>query len=222
MPFDYRMTKKELVAALVLLAVITASPALAELFPDYDRSWVEFGMAAVMFFVTLAVFRRFLIEELRAFTRSLWSSIVSVFAGAFLYISASVLISALAGDALYERAQNPITLLQLGMLERNPRPFVSASALLWPLSRETAFLGGVFGPVYNKNKALAWALSLAVFSAAQVWLSVYYDRNALVFALGYLPFALVAAYAYRQSSSIWAAVFYEIMLNSFMIYTMIR
>lgn len=84
-----------------------------------------------------------------------------------------------------------------------------------PIVEETLFRGAVFGSLREKNRILAYIVSVALFSLYHVWqyAVAYTDPTLLLYALQYIPVSVVLAWMYDRTGSLWTPIFFHMAIN---------
>ena len=72
---------------------------------------------------------------------------------------------------------------------------------------------GFFGCIRRKSRWLAYVVSALLFGLYHVWAEALYDPMQLLYALQYLPSALVLAYVYERTDSVWGSIFLHMLCN---------
>ena len=85
-------------------------------------------------------------------------------------------------------------------------PVTVITVLMAPILEEVLFRGGLFGTLMKKNRALAYIVTVAVFSLYHVWQSAIHDPRQLLYAVSYIGSSLVLCWAYERSNTIWAPI----------------
>ena len=99
-----------------------------------------------------------------------------------------------------------------------------ATVVLVPPAEELIFRGALFGGVYNKNKILAWTVSVLAFAGLHV--VSYVGRIPwnilLVSFVQYLPASICFAAAYRHSGNIFTPILMHAFNNALVMATLAR
>ncbi len=93
--------------------------------------------------------------------------------------------------------------------------FVSA-VLCAPIVEELLFRGLIFGLIHKKSRALAYVVSMLLFSAAHVAAGLLSGEPLLVLALNlvtYLPMGFALAWTFERTRTIWAAILLHMLNN---------
>ena len=169
----------------------------------------------VNFVFVLAVYHRFLLKSLRGFTEHFWQFIQTLILGfALYYFIAYVLLwvlNLLAGDV-----PNFNDEVIGGYISENRTVMLICSVVVAPIVEETLVRGVVFGSFHRKNRIVAYAVSVLLFSAFHVW--QYYDRAGLVpmliNALRYIPASVALGWTYEKSGTIWTSIVLHALINA--------
>lgn len=221
MKLSIRMSRRELfLGGSFLIFQLTALPLLLSAVCDVlpfsvspaQRNFVYF---AVSFLCVLGVFHRYL-----------WQSAVHA-----CKCPAQVLGFAAVGLVLYwvgNLAMGRLLLL-LGMdtanindssiaamaAEEFPLMLVG-TVLLVPLAEETLYRGLLFGTLYQKNRALGYALSTVIFCFIHVvsYAGSYPPKILFACFLQYIPAGLCLGWAYAKADSIVAPILIHAVVNA--------
>jgi membrane protease YdiL (CAAX protease family) len=162
----------------------------------------------------LLIFRKFLTENFNALLAYPWHALRCAAIGLVIYIAGSTLfdliVTALVPDftnindaAIMEMAQDNFALMSIG------------TVLLVPIAEECFYRGLIFRNLYDRSPALAYIVSMVLFSLAHVLGYVtLMDFGALVISFfQYLPAGFALAFAYRKSGSIYASILIHMSVN---------
>lgn len=214
------LKKSEFWGAMILLSLhVILFPVVLNLvvlfFPDAfslaTMNLLYYVVSAVLSFVFLGGFLR------RSFDTLLDNTFrcVSSFAlGWVLYfVLAFVAGFILQALSLNDLNPNEETIGQL--LEQQRNYIVVMTVFLAPIVEECIFRGGLFCGLHQKNRFLAYAVSIAVFSLYHVWQYALIDPKYLLFALQYIPASFVLCWVYERSGSIWTSILFHMSFNAF-------
>lgn len=100
-------------------------------------------------------------------------------------------------------------------ISRNGRSMLVPLVFLAPITEEVLFRGVLFGTLREKNRALAYIVSLGVYIAFSTF---PYALNsswlpAVFYALDILPFAFALTWCYEHVGTIWTPVLYHALYN---------
>ena len=87
--------------------------------------------------------------------------------------------------------------------------------LLVPVAEETLYRGLIFGSLYNRNRVMAYVISIVAFAALHVvgYIGYYPAKQLLLCFVQYLPAGFSLAWAYAKADSIWAPILMHIAIN---------
>lgn len=93
-----------------------------------------------------------------------------------------------------------------------------------PVVEECIFRGGIFCGLYRRNRILAYAASILLFSLYHVWqyIAITGDFGYLVFILSYVPASFVLCWVYEKSGSVWTSIFFHICNNLYAFSVMVK
>ena len=96
----------------------------------------------------------------------------------------------------------------------------AASVFLAPIAEEIMFRGAVFGTLRRKNRVLAYAVSMILFSVYHVWSYAISDPSYWWYTLQYLPVSFVICFCYEQSNTIWGSILFHMIWNGVTLYAL--
>ena len=96
------------------------------------------------------------------------------------------------------------------------------TVLLVPLAEETLFRGLIFGALRNKNRIIAYAVSVLLFAFVHVmgYVGIAPLHTLLLCILQYIPAGIVLAFAYEYSGSILTPILIHTAVNAVAILSM--
>lgn len=175
---------------------------------------INFIYFSINFLSVLCIGHRFLWNSLRSAIAAPLRCLRFAFLGFFIYFAANILIGNLIvsirpdfanvnDSAISAITQNNFTLMSLG------------TVLLVPPVEEFLYRGLVFGPLYNKNKVLAYLISTVAFCAIHVvgYIGSYDYELLLLCFLQYIPAGICLGWAYAQADTILAPILMHIAIN---------
>ncbi len=103
-----------------------------------------------------------------------------------------------------------------GMASQNYLVMFLGTVLLVPITEEAFHRALIFGSLYPKNHAVAYALSAVIFSAIHIvgFVGLYSPVNLALAFLQYIPAGLILAWVYRRSGSIFAPMLMHAVINA--------
>lgn len=99
---------------------------------------------------------------------------------------------------------------------QNPGAMRAIAVFIAPVVEETLFRGVVFGSLRRKSRALAYVVSIALFSLYHVWqyAVVFGDARLLLWAVQYIPVSAALAWSYERTGTVWTSIFVHMIINS--------
>ncbi len=90
------------------------------------------------------------------------------------------------------------------------------AVFLAPVVEETLFRGIVFGTLREKNRVLAYVVSVLLFSFYHIWqyAIAYSDASLFIYMLQYIPVSFVLAWLYDRSRTIWVPIIFHMLINA--------
>lgn len=216
-----RVTSRETAwGYLYLIASLFLLPALLQwcnaLLPTpLSKVWFNFIYFVINFCFVFLIFINFYRRSLAYIGQNIPDFLLATVIGFCLYMAANWVLSAIIYHALPDYSNlNDHSVAQ--MAQDNFWVSALGAVLLVPLAEESLHRGLIFGSLYPKNHALAYAVSTIIFSVVHIagYIGVY-DPIALAIAfVQYLPAGLVLAWAYRKSGSIFAPILIHTAINA--------
>ncbi len=169
---------------------------------------------AVNFLCTAVIFRRFLRKSIILAANTPWRCLRFAGLGFLLYQVANILLS--KGILWIDPAFSNVNDAAIGALTQEYSALIAiATVFLVPVYEELLYRGLLFQGLHSKNRFLAYALSMAVFSSIHVMGYVgLYDFGTLALCfVQYLPAGAALCWAYEQSDTIAAPILMHITIN---------
>ncbi len=195
---------------------------LAVAFLHLDAARWNFAYYCLDFAVVLWIFRRFLLGNVlvaldRVF-HTLWYGVLGYLGYQTLGSLVSALIYSLCPDYF-----NANDLAVAALMAGNPL-LIFAVAVLVPITEETLFRGLVFRGLFDRSPVLAYAVSMALFSAIHLtgYLGVLPPLHLLLGFVQYLPAGYCLCFAYRRSGTVVSPILVHMAVNAMGIYALVR
>jgi len=195
-------------------------PTIIAFVADFMGFYLTLATLNIIFFVVnficvLAIFHRFLEASLKAAWDKKWRCLLFVFFGLLLYFASLFLlgfVNVLIKPDFSNVNDNNIA----GLIRENASWMYACTVFLVPVVEEVIFRGLIFQNLQQKNRLLAYLVSVAVFSMIHVvgyigstdWLTL-----ALCF-LQYLPAGLILAWAYEKTDTVITPILIHILINA--------
>ena len=198
----------ELLALPVILAALSGS-----LPTPLTSAQLNLAFFAINFVAVAVILRKFLSQALR--TPGVLRSVVTALLGLGAYWLCNHLVTALIAvlDPTFSNVNDA------GIADMAQQDFLLTcigTVALVPASEELLFRGVLFGRLYPRSKAAAFAVSTPCFCAVHVvgYLGLYpWGTLALCF-LQYIPAGLCLGWAYARSGSILAPIIMHTVINA--------
>ncbi len=171
--------------------------------------------------VTLLIFRKLLYKELRRIPGRVGKLLAYSLLGFVLYWIANLYVSFVIG-MLYPGFTNVNDAAIDAMAAQDYWIIAICTVVLAPISEELLFRGTLFAGFYNRNRFLAYFLSMLLFSAVHVvgYIGMYPIGTLLVCLVQYFPAAFCLCWIYARADSILPPILIHAMLNLFALLTM--
>ena len=90
------------------------------------------------------------------------------------------------------------------------------SVFIAPIVEEVLFRGVLFGSLRRRSRGWAYVLSAVAFGLYHVWQAAVLSGRPemLLYAVQYVPIAVVLAWCYERSGSLWTGIFYHMAYNA--------
>lgn len=197
----------------ILLADLIA---IAAYWLGYPLSLVSLNIIyfLVNFVSIVAIFHRFLGSSLQAAWKNIPKCLISVLIGFGVYYWGTILLGFLI-TWISPNFANVNDQAVTGMVQENPVIMGLCTVCLVPVVEETLYRGLIFQQLQRKHRALAYIVSVAVFSAIHVagfigsvnWLTL------LLCFVQYLPAGIALAWAYERADTIVAPILIHMIVN---------
>lgn len=92
----------------------------------------------------------------------------------------------------------------------------ATAVLMAPIVEECLFRGTLFGTIARKNRVVAYAVTILVFSVYHVWqfALAYQDWSVLISAANYIPLTAALIFCYDRTETIWTPIFFHMFVNT--------
>lgn len=162
----------------------------------------------------LLIFRRFLLASMRDMKGKVKRTILSALLGFGIYYTLAwqvTIIFALFEIEPQNLNQETVDLL----LNETPWQMLLCSVLLAPIVEELLFRGLFFAPLYRKVPALAYVVSVLVFSAVHVVgaIGILPWSEVLLCMVQYLPASIALGFVYQRTGNIYGSMLLHFAIN---------
>lgn len=213
--FESRMSRGESLAALLYLPVhILALPQLLAWI--MLRGWVGEAGAnllcyALGFIYMLAFEGRFLRREFDPLCDRPGRCLLEICVSYGLMLGLNLCVNGLL--TLLLPAENPNNAAIMDMAGMEMGKISAMAVFLAPVVEELMFRGGVFGVLRRKNRVLAYAASMLLFSVYHVWGYAMAEPLYWLFIIQYLPISWLLCRCYERTGTIWTSIFLHMLVN---------
>lgn len=219
------MDKTERVAGSIFFVVyLLVLPTLAAKIFDLFEVLLDTSIGAtmrnllyyyVLFAFVVLLFHSFLARTSSRFLDSLSRSMKSFLLSLLVFYGANELIYRVF-HVLFDSRTNLNDMTIAAQITSAPRMTVLIVVLLAPFVEEVLFRGLVFGCLREHGRVLAYIVSCALFALAHVWSAAAssWDFGYLILMIQYLVPAVVFAYSYEQSGTLWTSILLHALVNA--------
>ena len=164
--------------------------------------------------LTLAIFHKFLIQNIKTFGRSAKKTFLAILAGLGVYFVLNTAVNTGITN-LFPDFYNANESSLDSMAQYYYFPLLICTVLLVPVTEEVIYRGVLFQIVYHKNRILAYVLTTVIFAAIHIVGYIGYEDpfNLFIAFHQYLPAGIALAFAYEMSDSIWAPIIIHSTIN---------
>lgn len=201
----------------VQLLLLPSVLAVCNLFFRLQLSEAElnFTFFALNFICVTVIFHRFLLKNSAVALRTPLRVLAFAIGGYFLYAIATNLVSWLiyfVNPAFYNVNDSYIS----QMLSSEFGIMFTGTVILVPIAEELLYRGMIFGSLYNRNRFLAYAVSVLLFAVLHVYsyIGTYPPVQLLLCLLEYLPAGIVLGWAYSKTDTILTPILIHMAVNA--------
>ena len=135
-----------------------------------------------------------------------------------MMIAFNMMLNAVLMLLLPEESANPNNAAVIEMATAEYGKTAAMAIFLAPLVEEPIFRGGMFGLLRPRNRVLAYAVSMLLFSLYHVWGYALSDPVYWIFLLQYLPVSWLLCRCYERCNSIWGSIFLHMTIDAHIYY----
>ena len=213
--FTSAMKPWEAIVMIAYLAVhvYVLPQAIARFFPSLGATLAQLNFSVYLFGVvfTLLVAGRFLRRDFDPlcdnFLRILFEIAISYGLMMAFNMIVNMLLLTVAPDA------NPNNAAVLEMADIEFGKTAAVAVFLAPIVEEVIFRGAIFGTLRRANRVAAYLGSAFLFAFYHVYPYVAQDPIYWLYMLQYIPVSLLLCRCYERCSTIWAAIFFHMLVN---------
>ena len=220
------LTKSELIAGWCYLPVylVLLSVALQYVFGwlglETTELRVNIAYFAINFAAVLLIFHRFLRQ--RFFGNGFWNFIQTLILGFVFYWAGTWAIEWIVtklGGSLTLYNNDTVS----DMISMDRYVMLAVTVVLAPITEETLIRGLVFGSVRRASRAMAYIVSILVFSLMHNWqyFGFYPTLSVLLSCLAYVPAAAALAWTYEKSGTIWGSIALHAVINALSFFSLV-
>ena len=174
----------------------------------------NFLFFSINFIAIMVIFRSFLLQNGKAALSSPWRCLRYAAIGLMLYWLLSYVYSLFLFFVSPDFAN--VNDNAIGSMTQENYPLMAFGiVLLVPVAEETLYRGLIFGSLYNRNRVMAYVISIVAFATLHVvgYIGYYPVKLLLLCFFQYLPAGFSLAWAYAKADSIWAPILMHIAIN---------
>ena len=131
-----------------------------------------------------------------------------------MMLAFNMMLNAVLLLVLPEESSNPNNAAVIEMANAEYGKTAALAIFLAPLVEEPIFRGGIFGLLRQRNRTLAYAVSMLLFALYHVWGYALTDPVYWLFLLQYLPVSWLLCRCYERCNSIWGSIFLHMTINA--------
>lgn len=175
---------------------------------------LNFAVYLLNFLLTLAVFHRFLWQNLKISLQAPIRTLRSAFLGFTMYYLSSLLIG-LFIQTVYPGFSNTNDNTIFYLVQENYILIALATVFLVPVAEESIYRGLIFRSLQEKNPILGYVVSALAFALIHIvgYIGTEKPVVLLLCLIQYLPAGFALAWAYSRADSIWAPILIHIAIN---------
>ena len=215
LPFTSRLTKGQAIAALVYLPVHVVLLPLAATFlllrgllDETQANLLCYMLGVVYMLVFLWKFFR---RDFDALWDHPWACVREVLVCYGLMWCCNFIVNGIM--LLLGMGDNPNNEAVFGMAGMTFGPIAAMAVFMAPIVEEAIFRAGLFGILRRRNRTLAYAVSMAMFSLYHVWSYAFLDLKNLIYLLQYIPVSFLLCRCYERTNPIWGSIFLHMLVN---------
>lgn len=218
-PFENQMSRGQMIFGLIYLPfhVVVLPIVLPLLLMEAGVS--DLGTVNLVYYgfsllLMLAVYMSYLRRNFDPLVERLGHCLISFLMALGLDYVLSLAVNALV-LAVTQGVDNPNDSFLAELAQVNSGAMTAVAVFMAPIVEEILFRGVIFGGVRQKNRVLAYVLSVLMFSVYHVWqyVAVSGDWTLLIYVLQYVPVSIALAWVYERSGSIWVPIGFHMMIN---------
>lgn len=220
-------TRRELaLGAAYIVVQLFFLPSLLALLNDNLKAPLSQGELNLLFFAinflcVVFILHRFLWQNLLSAAGRIHRTLCYALWGFILYYGANFLVGSLIQAFAPDFANiNDTSILEI--TRQYPVAMTVGTVFLVPVVEETLYRGVLFGGLYNRRPALAYAVSTFVFGAIHImgYFGAYDALTLLLCFFQYLPAGFFLAWAYVRSDTIWCPILIHMTVNQIGMFAM--
>ena len=213
--FTSRMNRGEMIAVLAYLPLhMWLIPTILQAIP-VTRSLSEATMNLIAYaFATvymLAVAGRFLRRDFDPLCDHLSYCITEILINYGMMLAFNLILNGIF--SLLQTGENPNNAMVFELADFEYGKVAAAAMFLAPIVEELIFRAGIFSLLRDRNRVLAYAVSMLLFSLYHVWSYALQDPVYWLFLLQYLPVSWLLCRCYEHCNSMWGSIFLHMVIN---------
>lgn len=224
LPFEFRMSRRELIMALIYLPVhifvlpLLLTPLmLSGKITEAEANFLIYAMGTGFMFGMLWGYMR---KEFDPLCERPLYAVIEIFGHYGLMYIMNLMVNVIVAILLASQ-ENPNNAAIGGMLDSDYGKIAAMTVIFAPIVEEIVFRGAVFGALRQKNRLLAYVVSVLLFSLYHVWGYMLADWKLIIFIIQYIPVSFLLCRLYERTSSIWSCIFMHMLVNSISIKTVL-
>lgn len=193
------------------VVLVLGNSLLPQPFNDAQLNFISF---ALNFLCVTVIFHRYLLLSLQVAIADLGNYLKACGVGFGLYWVCTIFVNmlVLSLDPEFTNVNDD----SIGIITKGNFALMSVgTVLLVPVVEETLYRGVIFGQLLKKNRALAYILSILIFSSIHVigYIGSYPPMRLILCFVQYIPAGFFLARTYEKAGTIWAPILIHATVN---------
>lgn len=187
---------------------------ILNLFLQLPEWQLQVGIFLLNFLVTLIIFRKFLLGSCKTALQKPLRILGFTLLGFVHYYIGAILVGAVIMSVRPDYFN--LNDAAISQMAQESGIWMAVGAVLFvPVAEECIFRGLCFRAIYDRCPALAWIISVGLFSVVHIigYIGLYDPVKLLLAFLQYLPAGISLAFAYKESDTIVTPILIHTSIN---------